>query len=131
MIRPGKPVFRYAFQRLVSDPIFAASSQIEYDTAIIAKAESDIQKYETELLQLKEIAGSTGSSTAWSVVTLGLSGKSAAEERAGYLLGKMSKAVEKVEKLEKEVEVCKKALAVGKEVYGRKEDVDILVAKVA
>lgn len=129
MIRPGKPVFRYAFQRLVSDPIFAAASQIEYDTAVISKAESDIQKYETELLQLKEIASSIGSSTAWNVVTLGLSGKSAAEERAGWLLSKMGKAVDKVAKLEKEVEGCKKTLAVTGEVYGRKDDLDGWVAK--
>ncbi len=74
--------------------------------------ESDIKAYESELLQLKEISASEGSGL-WSVVTLGMGPSGAASERAKTLFTKMAKAVEKVAKLEKEVESSKKLLSVG------------------
>ncbi len=115
-IRPGKPVFRYAFKNLVADPIFAASSQIEYDTAVLAKLDSDIRACEAELLQLKEIeTPATWGSYLVRFATLGLAGatRGAAEDRQEWVLSKMKKAVEKVGKLEKEVDGCKKVLASG------------------
>jgi hypothetical protein len=73
MVRAGKPVYRQAFQRLVSgkqlhigtglnltfsrvDTVFAATCQIDQANALIAKADSDIRALEQELLQLHEIA---------------------------------------------------------------------------
>lgn len=44
-------------------------------------------------------------------MTLGMGPTGAANERAKTLLSKMAKAVEKVAKLEREVDSCKKVLA--------------------
>lgn len=111
---------QWIWRRLIaSDPIFRASCQIEYNNAVIAKAESDISNVEKELLQLKEISsgggdqalgGSSGSAgTGW----LGIGSKSAPKERAQYLFAKMGKALEKVEKLEQENAEQLKVLALG------------------
>ncbi|ORX33380.1 RNA12 protein-domain-containing protein [Kockovaella imperatae] len=103
-VKPGKPVFRYAFEQLVNDPVFRAMSQIEYNTALIAKAEADIKSYEAELGTLKSI------STGGGEEALGLGegffsifGKSTAvKERARWLLEKMGKSVDKLAGLEKD-----------------------------
>ncbi|WRT67442.1 uncharacterized protein IL334_004413 [Kwoniella shivajii] len=114
-VRPGKPVFRYAFEALVNDPIFRASNQIEYNTTLITKAENDIKTYENELTTLKGITTEGGSealgvSSSW----LGLGGHSAVKDRAKWLLDKMAKGVDKTAKLEKENEDMGKVLASGK-----------------
>lgn len=109
-------MFRYAFEQLVNgesryivhklkpDPVFRASCQIEYNTALIAKAEGDIKTYETELTTLKDIA--TGGGDAALGVSeggfLGLGKSSAIRERARWLLEKMGKSVEKLGVLERE-----------------------------
>ncbi|OCF71499.1 exonuclease [Kwoniella mangroviensis CBS 8886] len=102
-VRPGKPVFRYAFEALVNDPIFKASNQIEYNLTLIAKAENDIKTYETELNTLKGII-TEGGSQALGVESnwLGLGGHSAVRDRARWLLDKMQTSVEKTVKLEKQ-----------------------------
>ena len=89
---------------MFADPVFRASSQIEYNSALIAKAESDIKSYEDELASLKNISTGGGDEA------LGLSegmfsvfGKSTAvKERAKWLLEKMGKSVEKLGLLEKD-----------------------------
>ncbi|WVQ78611.1 hypothetical protein IAT38_000697 [Cryptococcus sp. DSM 104549] len=115
MLKPGKPVFRYVFESLINDPVFRASCQIEYNTAVIAKAESDIKTYETELTTLKSIATEGGSealgvSGGW----LGIGGHSAIRDRGKWLLDKMGKLVEKTGKLEKENEEMVKVLSTGR-----------------
>ncbi|WVW82700.1 hypothetical protein I302_104711 [Kwoniella bestiolae CBS 10118] len=102
-VRPGKPVFRYAFEALVNDPIFKASNQIEYNLTLIAKAENDIKTYENELNALKGIT-TEGGSQALGVESnwLGLGGHSAVRDRARWLLDKMQKSVEKTVRLERE-----------------------------
>ncbi|TYJ54332.1 hypothetical protein B9479_004997 [Cryptococcus floricola] len=117
MVKPGKPVFRYAFQALVNDPVFKASSQIEYNTAVIAKSESDIQKYEQELQQLKNITSDGGSealgiSGGW--LSLGLGGNRAIRDRGRWLLDKMGDLVDKVGNLERENKECVKVLKTGR-----------------
>ncbi|WVR05409.1 hypothetical protein IAU60_002424 [Kwoniella sp. DSM 27419] len=113
-VKPGKPVFRYAFEALVNDSVFRASCQIDYNAALIAKAESDIRNYETELASLKGITTEGGSESlgingAW----LGIGGHSAIKDRAKWLLNKMGKGVEKLGKLEKENEEMVKVLSSG------------------
>ena len=86
------------------DPVFKASSQIEYNSALISKAENDIKSYEAELAALKDISTGGGDQA------LGLSegmfavfGKSTAvKERARWLLEKMGKSVDKLGVLEKD-----------------------------
>ncbi|KAK4684547.1 U4/U6 small nuclear ribonucleoprotein PRP31, partial [Tremellales sp. Uapishka_1] len=115
-VKPGKPVFRYAFEDLVNDPVFKASCQIEYNTALIAKAESDIKTYETELTTLKTITSDGGDSalgvsgSGW----LGMGKQGAIKDRAHWLLGKMGKNVEKLAKLEADNVEQLKVLASGR-----------------
>lgn len=90
--------------------------QIEYNTALIASAESTIKSAETELTQLQAIIADGGDEklgvpdSNW----LGLGKSSAIKERARYLLDKMGKGVEKLGKLEKENEEMLKILSTGK-----------------
>lgn len=112
-IRPGKPVFRYAFASLVDDPVFRASSKIEYNATLIAKAESEIRAAETELAQLQGITANGGDQAlgvpdgGW----LGLGKNSAIKERARYLLDKMSANVDKLNGLERESAEMLKSLS--------------------
>ncbi|GHJ88128.1 hypothetical protein NliqN6_4530 [Naganishia liquefaciens] len=76
MIRAGKPVYRQAFQRLVADPVFAATCKIDQANVLIAKADSEIKTFEQELLQLREISPEQhpglvkhAASATWSGVT--------------------------------------------------------------
>ena len=127
-VRPGKPVFRYAFEqlvngegnlpglRLMSDPVFRASCQIEYNSALIAKAEGDIKTYETELTTLRGIT-MNGGDAALGVNEggfMGLGKSSAVRERARWLLEKMGKSVEKLGVLERENGEMLKMLGSGK-----------------
>ncbi|OCF36360.1 exonuclease [Kwoniella heveanensis BCC8398] len=113
-LKPGKPVFRYAFEALVNDPVFRASCQIEYNAALIAKAEADIRSYETELTTLKGITTEGGSEALGVNGGWLTSGHSAIRDRAKWLLDKMGKGVEKTVKLEKENEEMAKVLASGR-----------------
>ncbi|WVF71877.1 hypothetical protein IAT40_006687 [Kwoniella sp. CBS 6097] len=113
-LKPGKPVFRYAFEALVNDPVFKASCQIEYNAALIAKAEADIRSYETELTTLKGITTEGGSEALGVNGGWLSSGHSAIRDRAKWLLDKMGKGVEKTVKLEKENEEMGKVLASGR-----------------
>lgn len=113
-VRPGKPVFRYAFEALVNDPIFKAFYQIEYNTALISSAESTIKSCETELSALKEITANGGDDALGVSGFLGLGKKSAVKERAKWLLDKMGKSVEKLGKLEAENAEMMKVLASGR-----------------
>ncbi|KAG9016840.1 mitochondrial escape protein 2 [Tulasnella sp. JGI-2019a] len=101
-IRPGKPVYRYVFQRLVNDRIFHAVQDIAYNKSAMAAEESSIRKIEEELTSLKSIGLQLGSSF------LGGSGATAA--RAEYLLAKMKKAQEDLSAFESEIKRLKKLL---------------------
>ncbi|KAG8967252.1 mitochondrial escape protein 2 [Tulasnella sp. 419] len=103
-IKPGKPVYRFVFSRLVNDPIFHAVQDIAFNNKAIAAEEKTIQQCEDEMLKLKTIGLDTGGSI-WS----GWSG--AAGARAAYLLGKMKASQEKLERYENEVKNLKKILA--------------------
>jgi hypothetical protein len=131
-VKPGKPVYRYAFQSLVngehllslgagrridpSDHIFNSSNQIEYNLAVIASADSSIKSCEAELSTLKEITADGGddklgvNGSSW----LGMGKHSAIRERARWLLDKMGKNVDKLAKLEKENEEMMKVLSSGR-----------------
>ena len=114
-IRPGKPVFTYVFKDLVRDTVFAASCQIEFNNAIIAKAESDIKACEAELTTLKEIASNGGEQAlGLSDSFLGLGGGNALKARAKWLLQTMSGSLEKLNKLEKDNAENVKLLSSGK-----------------
>ncbi|KAI0317299.1 exonuclease [Amylostereum chailletii] len=104
VIRPGKPVYHFVFEKLVNDPIFKATQDITYNSKLVESAEGTIRACEQELTTLKNIG--TDDAHWWS-------GSSATQARARYLLEKMQSAQGKVEKLEKQIAMLKKTLAKG------------------
>ncbi|CAE6410859.1 unnamed protein product [Rhizoctonia solani] len=104
-IKPGKPVYKHVYRRLVEDHIFQAVQTINFNEKLIATSVSTIKACEDELTVLKNIGIDLGSSV--------ISGKGATGARAGYLLDKMMQATLKVEKLEVENAKLKKVLAKG------------------
>jgi hypothetical protein len=118
-IRPGKPVFRAVFERLVNgasilhpqrfslltypaaiDSIFQATQDIAFNEKVIAAAESTVKACELELLSLKDIEGGWG-------------GNAASSTRSRYLLSKMHASAMKIEVLEGRNSELKKVLAKG------------------
>jgi len=99
---------------LTTDPVFRATSQIEYNNAVIVKTEGEIQKCEEELQKLKEIT-TNGGGEALGVEGgfLGLGKMSAIKDRARWLLEKMGKNVDKLNTLEKDNSENVKVLASG------------------
>lgn len=105
-IKPGKPVFRWVFDRLVKDPVFHAAQEIYYNDKAIAKYETKVQAYEAELRLLGEIMASEPKPWyGWLV-----SRRTASRERARYVAEKMLKAEKKVEALDRRNDVLKKSL---------------------
>ncbi|KJA27306.1 hypothetical protein HYPSUDRAFT_62986 [Hypholoma sublateritium FD-334 SS-4] len=51
-IRPGKPVLRWVFERVVNDKYFQATQELAYNEKQILDAEAKIDKYEQELALL-------------------------------------------------------------------------------
>ncbi|KAF8184984.1 RNA12 protein-domain-containing protein [Mycena galopus ATCC 62051] len=103
-IRPGKPVFRAVFERLVNDSIFQATQDIAFNEKVIAGAETIVKACEEELLSLKEIG--KDSEHWWS-------GNTASSTRSRYLLSKMQSSAMKIEFLERRNSELKKVLAKG------------------
>ncbi|KAL0577896.1 mitochondrial escape protein 2 [Marasmius crinis-equi] len=101
VIRPGRPVYRWVFERLVDDPIFQAIQEIAYNDALIASASSTIQSCEDELLKLREI-GWNPSDLLWT---------NPAAKRAEYLLTKMKDSGKTLNTLEKKNAELKKTLS--------------------
>ncbi|KAF8599618.1 hypothetical protein BDV93DRAFT_526000 [Ceratobasidium sp. AG-I] len=102
-IKPGKPVYKHVYQRLVEDRIFQAVQNINLNEKLIATHVSTIKACEDELTVLKNIGLELGSSV--------LGGKGATATRANYLLEKMMQSSDKVEHLEAENSKLKKILA--------------------
>ncbi|EFI28416.1 exonuclease [Coprinopsis cinerea okayama7 len=105
-IKPGKPVLRWVFERMVKDPIFQAVQDINYNDKAIAKAENTIKACEEELRVLGEIMATEPRS--WYDALLGR--RSACKERAKFLARKMLKAEKKVETLERRNDALKRSL---------------------
>ncbi|KAJ4464625.1 exonuclease [Lentinula edodes] len=102
VIRPGKPVYRWVFERLVNDPIFRATQEIEFNNRLVSIAETTIQSCEEELLKLVEI-GKNGPST-WLT-------EDPSSRRSRYLLKKMMESERKLEALERKNAELKKTLS--------------------
>lgn len=94
--------------------MFKASSQIEYNNAVITKTDDEIKDYEEELQKLREITANGGAEA------LGVNGewyslgtKTAIRDRARWLLDKMGKSVDKLNGLEKDNAEMVKILSSG------------------
>lgn len=106
-IRPGKPIYRYVFQRLSSDPIFRATQEIAFNEKAIAGAEKIISTCESELTILRDISEQERK-MGWFGI-----GRGASDTRAKFLLEKMRAAEVKVEHLDKVNTDLKKVLKKG------------------
>jgi len=102
IIKPGKPVYKFVFDRLVQDSIFRATQDIAFNEKVIAASESTVKACENELLTLKDV--DAGTADWWG-------SRTAVRERSNYLLKKMRAAEEKVELLEKQNANLKKILS--------------------
>ena len=99
---------------LITDPVFRATSQIEYNNAVITKTEGEIKNCEEELQKLRDIVMTDGGNDALGVTANpGLWKSSAVKERAKWLLDKMGKSVEKLNILEKDNAEMVKGLSNG------------------
>ncbi|TCD65369.1 mitochondrial escape protein 2 [Steccherinum ochraceum] len=103
-IKPGKPVYKFVYERLVNDSVFQATQDIAYNTKLITSAETTIKACEQELLILKEVEAAT--SGFWG-------SRSAVSQRVEYLLKNMRSAETKIEALEKQNATLKKVLSKG------------------
>ena len=105
-IRPGKPVFRYVFERVVNDKVFQATQELGYNEKQIAEAEGKIKTYEQELALLVETM--KNENRRWYQF-----GQSPCRERARYVGDKLVTAERKVEGLERKNNELKRVLAKG------------------
>ena len=94
-VKPGRPVYQPAFQRLVEDNVLAAKMELSILSDAVAGENKSIDKYEQELRLLAELPKQPGE----------LYG------RVQWLLGKVQKGQEEVERLEREVSGLKKVLS--------------------
>lgn len=94
VIKTGRPVYKYVFQRLASDPVFRATQELSLNTARIASAEATVKSCEEELRLLSELNEPVPIRSGW------YGKRNAAIARASYILKKMQAAEATVEKLE-------------------------------
>ncbi|KAG0706364.1 RNA12 protein-domain-containing protein [Suillus ampliporus] len=104
-IRPGRPVFKYVFERLVNDPIFQATQDIALNEKLTSSAESTVRACESELTTLQDL--SKAERSFW------LFRRKVTSERKEYLLKKMRSAQTKIQTLEKRNVELKRVLAKG------------------
>ena len=93
-VKPGRPVYQAAFQRLVDDGVLAAKMELSILTDAVAGENKSIEKCEQELRLLAELPKQPGE----------LYG------RVQWLLAKVKKSQEEVERLERESGGLKKVL---------------------
>lgn len=104
-IRPGKPVFRYVFQRVVGDKVFEATQELAYNEKQIVEAEAKIRAYEAELAVLVDTMKKEAEQTWWWDF-----GSRAYRSRVRYLNDKLFAAGKKVEILERKNNDWKKII---------------------
>ncbi|KIY43695.1 hypothetical protein FISHEDRAFT_52862 [Fistulina hepatica ATCC 64428] len=103
-IRPGKPIFKYVFERLTNDPVFRATQDMSFNKQLIGITETTVKDCEDELLRLKQI----GTESSW----FGLS-SSATRDRARDLFRKLHAAQRKIVALERKNDELAGVLAKG------------------
>ncbi|KAG2149305.1 RNA12 protein-domain-containing protein [Suillus clintonianus] len=101
-IRPGRPVFKNVFERLVNDPVFQATQDIALNDKLISSADSTVRTCESELSTLQDLVKAERSFWWFR--------RKATSERKDYLLKKMRSAQTKIQTLEKRNAELKRAL---------------------
>lgn len=95
-IRPGKPVYRWAFERLVNDAVFRAVQEITINEKQIANWEGMIQRCEDELQRLRNVEELDGGWFRWL-----MGGRADVWGRERFLLRKLGDANRKIEELDR------------------------------
>ena len=85
-VKPGKPVYKAAFEKLVADEVLAARMDLEALKELTSVENKAIEKYEAELGLLGALPGAPGE----------------VKPRVRWLLGKLKGSQDKVEGYEKE-----------------------------
>ena len=108
-IRPGKPVLRYVFERVVGDKLFEATQELAYNEKQIAEAEVKIKGCENELAVLMDTMQKENEQRWW-----GLFGRSACWGRARYVGNYLTVTERKLEMLEKRNKEWKRVIKEGR-----------------
>ncbi|KAH8923516.1 hypothetical protein BT69DRAFT_1350078 [Atractiella rhizophila] len=105
VIRPGKPVYRSVFQRLVADPNFATVQELLVTSKSISSTEKAIKDAQEELLELGKVWSYSSSGTPYPITA-----------RMKKVLDGMEANQKTLEGLEKKQgELMRKIKALGKE----------------
>ncbi|KAG0334793.1 mitochondrial escape protein 2 [Podila horticola] len=106
VVRPGKPIYRAAFQEIISDEGFAAVMDLESSTFLEKEEMVKVAKWEGELRELSNLLHTDG---AW-IFGGGRTPKEVAT-RVKWLMKKLAESHGKIEKYEQEANTAKKAVA--------------------
>ncbi|KAG0021701.1 mitochondrial escape protein 2 [Podila clonocystis] len=106
VVRPGKPIYRAAFQEILSDEGFAAVMDLESSTFLEKEEMVKVVKWEGELRELSNLLHTDGT---W-IFGGGRTPKEV-ETRVKWLMKKLAESHGKIEKYEQEANTAKKAVA--------------------
>ncbi|KAG0217527.1 mitochondrial escape protein 2 [Mortierella sp. NVP41] len=105
-VRPGKPIYRAAFQNILSDVGFSAVMDLESSTHLEKEEMVKVAKWEAELKELSNLLHKDGS---W--LFGGGRVPKEVDTRVKWLMKKLAESHAKVEKYEQEASQAKKAVA--------------------
>ncbi|KAG0096400.1 mitochondrial escape protein 2 [Podila epicladia] len=106
VVRPGKPIYRAAFQEILSDEGFAAVMDLESSTFLEKEEMVKVAKWEGELRELSNLLHTDGT---W-IFGGGRTPKEV-ETRVKWLMKKLAESHSKIEKYEQEATRAKKVVA--------------------
>lgn len=105
-MRPGKPIYRAAFQEILSDEGFAAVMDLESSTFLDKEEMVKVAKWEGELRELSNLLHTDGT---W-IFGRGRTPKEV-ETRVKWLMKKLAESHGKIEKYEQEANTAKMVVA--------------------
>lgn len=108
VIRPGKPVYRSAFRRLLYDPVFSASLEFEINASQTKSVAAELDVASKALVELSQLFG--GANGRW-IFGGGSTVPNEIVVRVEGLLGKMREAEGKLAKLDAQKGELLKTLA--------------------
>ena len=108
-VRPGKPIYRAAFQQILRDIGFAAVMELEAATHLEKEEMIKVAKWEAELKELANMP--YRQSGSWWPYSSGGGLPKEVDARVQWLMKKLAESHAKVEKYESDIAGAKKAIA--------------------
>ncbi|KAG0317887.1 mitochondrial escape protein 2 [Dissophora globulifera] len=105
VVRPGKPIYRAAFQEILSDSGFAAVMEVDSNTFLEKQEMANVAKWEGELKELSNLLHQDGS---W--IFGGGRVPKEVDSRVKWLMKKLAESHVKIEKYEQDMGVAKKTV---------------------